>query len=365
MSRIYNFNAGPAALPLEVIEEAQRELVDFQGTGMSLLESSHRAKAYDAVHNEAIANLRELMGIPEDYAVLFLQGGASMQFSMVPMNLLLPGTSADYVNSGAWANKAVKEAQKVGQVNVVANTAKDIPTRIPAMETLKFTPGAAYVHITSNETIAGAQWKAFPKTEAPLVADMSSDILSRPFDVKDFGLIYAGAQKNLGPSGVTLVIVRKDLAEKAPSNLPTMLDYRTHIEANSLYNTPPTFGIYLLALVTRWVKKVGKENLFKQNVEKAAKLYAAIDGSGGFFKGTAVPECRSDMNVTFRIFPDGANASEEMEKKFVAEATAAGFAGLKGHRSVGGLRASIYNAFPAKGVDDLVAFMADFQKKNG
>ena len=339
MSRIYNFNAGPAALPLEVIEEAQRELVDFQGTGMSLLESSHRAKAYDAVHNEAIANLRELMGIPEDYAVLFLQGGAS--------------------------NKAVKEAQKVGQVNVVANTAKDIPTRIPAMETLTFTPGAAYVHITSNETIAGAQWKAFPKAEAPLVADMSSDILSRPFDVTDFGLIYAGAQKNLGPSGVTLVIVRKDLAEKAPANLPTMLDYRTHIEANSLYNTPPTFGIYLLALVTRWVKKVGKENLFRQNVEKAAKLYAAIDGSGGFFKGTAVPECRSDMNVTFRIFPDGANASEEMEKKFVAEATAAGFAGLKGHRSVGGLRASIYNAFPAKGVDDLVAFMAEFQRKNG
>ena len=365
MSRIYNFNAGPAVLPLEVLEEAQRELVDFQGTGMSILESSHRAKAYDAVHREAEANLRELLGVPDDYAVLFLQGGASTQFSMVPMNLLLPGTSADYVNSGSWANKAVKEAQKVGAVNVIANTAKDIPTRIPAMESLAFTPGAAYVHITSNETIAGAQWKAFPKTEAPLVADMSSDILSRPFDMKDFGLVYAGAQKNLGPSGVTLVVVRKDLAAKAPAGLPTMLDYRTHIDSDSLYNTPPTFGIYLLCLVTRWVKKVGKENLFRQNVEKAAKLYAAIDASGGFYKGTAVPECRSDMNVTFRIFPDGATASEEMEKKFVAEAAAAGFAGLKGHRSVGGLRASIYNAFPPQGVADLVAFMDEFQKKNG
>lgn len=365
MSRIYNFNAGPAVLPLEVLEEAQRELVDFQGTGMSLLESSHRAKAYDAVHNEAVANLRELLGVGDDYAVLFLQGGASTQFSMVPMNLLLPGTSADYVNSGAWANKAVKEAQKVGTVNVVANTAKDIPTRIPALSGIKFTPGAAYVHLTSNETIAGAQWKVFPKTEAPLVADMSSDILSRPFNATDFGLIYAGAQKNLGPSGVTLVVIRKDLAEKAPAGLPTMLDYRTHIENNSLYNTPPTFGIYLLALVTRWIKKTGKENLFRQNVEKAAKLYAAIDGSGGFYKGTAEREFRSDMNVTFRIFPDGAPASEEMEKKFVAEATAAGFAGLKGHRSVGGLRASIYNAFPPAGVADLVAFMAEFQRKNG
>lgn len=365
MSRIYNFNAGPAVLPLEVLEEAQRQLVDFNGTGMSLLESSHRAKAYDAVHSEAIANLRELIGISDDYAVLLLQGGASQQFSMVPMNLLLPGTTADYVNTGAWANKAVKEAQKVGTVNVVANTAKDIPTRIPALDSLSFTKGAAYVHITSNETIGGAQYKAFPKTEAPLVADMSSDILSRPFNMNDFGLVYAGAQKNLGPAGLTLAIVRKDLAEKAPAGLPTMLDYRTHIENNSLYNTPPCFSIYILMLVTRWIKKMGKENLFRQNVEKAAKLYAAIDGSGGFYNGTAQKDCRSDMNVTFRIFPDGKAGDEEMEKKFIAEATAAGFAGLKGHRSVGGLRASIYNAFPVQGVDDLVAFMADFQKKNG
>ena len=365
MSRIYNFNAGPAVLPLEVLEEAQRQLVDFNGTGMSLLESSHRAKAYDAVHSEAIANLRELIGISDDYAVLLLQGGASQQFSMVPMNLLLPGTTADYVNTGAWANKAVKEAQKVGTVNVVANTAKDIPTRIPALDSLSFTKGAAYVHITSNETIGGAQYKAFPKTEAPLVADMSSDILSRPFNMNDFGIVYAGAQKNLGPAGLTLAIVRKDLAEKAPAGLPTMLDYRTHIENNSLYNTPPCFSIYILMLVTRCIKKMGKENLFRQNVEKAAKLYAAIDGSGGFYNGTAQKDCRSDMNVTFRIFPDGKAGDEEMEKKFIAEATAAGFAGLKGHRSVGGLRASIYNAFPVQGVDDLVAFMADFQKKNG
>ena len=364
MSRIYNFNAGPAVLPLEVLEEAQRQLIDFNGTGMSLLESSHRSKAYDAVHQEAIANIRELMGVPEDYAVLLLQGGASTQFSMVPMNLLPAGGSADYIDSGSWSHKAVKEAVKVGTVNIIGNTVKDIPTRMPNLETLKFTPGAAYVHLTSNETIAGAQYKSFPKTETPLVADMSSDILSRPFDVSQFGLIYAGAQKNLGPSGVTLVIVKKDLVANAPESLPTMLRYQTHIDGDSLYNTPPTFGIYILMLVTRWVKAFGKEKLFQQNIDKAAKLYAALDGSNGFFRGTAEKQYRSDMNVTFRICPDGQTPNEDVEKKFIAEATAAGFAGLKGHRSVGGLRASIYNAFPVKGVDDLVAFMKNFQDKN-
>ncbi len=359
MSRVYNFAAGPAALPLEVLQQAQAELVEYPGLGMSIMETSHRGKTYDAIQQEAQANLRELLGISDDYAVLFLQGGASTQFSMVPMNLLPPGGVADYANSGAWASKAAKEAKKVGQVNFAADCSKEIPTRVPRLDELRLTPGAAYVHITSNETIAGSQWKEFPQTEAPLVADMSSDILSRPFDVNRFGLIYAGAQKNLGPSGVTLVIVRKDLAARAPETLGTMFRYQTHIDHDSLYNTPPTFGIYILMLVTRWVKAQGLENLYRRNVEKAAKLYAAIDGSEGFYKGTAVKECRSDMNVTFRL------GSEDLEKQFVAEATAAGLTSLKGHRSVGGIRASIYNACPVAAVDALVSFMADFAKKNG
>ena len=359
MSRVYNFAAGPAALPLEVLQQAQAELVEYPGLGMSIMETSHRGKVYDAIQKEAEANLRELMGISDDYAVLFLQGGASSQFSMVPMNLLPAGGFADYTNSGAWGGKAIKEAKKVGQVNIAADCGKEIPTRVPRLDELKLTPGAAYVHITSNETISGAQWKEFPKTEAPLVADMSSDILSRPIDVNQFGLIYAGAQKNLGPSGVTVVIVRKDLAARAPETLGTMFRYQTHIDDNSLYNTPPTFGIYILMLVTRWVKGQGTAKLYKQNVDKAAKLYAAIDGSEGFYKGTAVKEFRSDMNVTFRL------GTEDLEKKFVAEATAAGLTSLKGHRSVGGIRASIYNACPVAAVDALVAFMDDFAKKNG
>lgn len=359
MSRIYNFNAGPATLPLEVLETAQAELIDFKGTGMSLLESSHRAKAYDAIHSEAIASLRELMNIPEDYAVLFLQGGASTQFSMVPMNLLLPGETADYTNSGTWASKAIKEAQKVGSIHIAANCGKEIPTRVPTAEELDLTPNAKYLHITSNETISGAQWKNFPSVACPLVADMSSDILSRPFDITKFGLVYAGAQKNLGPSGLTVVIVRKDLVDAAPESLPTMLRYATHVKENSLYNTPPCFSIYMLALVLRWVKKQGVENLYRQNVEKAAKLYAAIDASEGWYRGTAVKEFRSDMNVTFRL------PTEELEAQFVAEAKKAGFEGLKGHRSVGGIRASIYNAFPPEGVTALVDFMAAFKKANG
>ncbi len=359
MSRVYNFAAGPAALPLEVLQQAQAELVEYPGLGMSIMETSHRGKVYDAIHEEAQANLRELLGISDDYAVLFLQGGASTQFSMVPMNLLTPGTVADYTNSGAWGGKALKEAKKVGQVNVAADCGKEIPTRVPRPEELRLTPGAAYVHITSNETISGAQWKVFPKTEAPLVADMSSDILSRPFDVNQFGLIYAGAQKNLGPSGVTLVIIRKDLAMRAPETLGTMFRYQTHIDNNSLYNTPPTFGIYILMLVTRWVKGQGIEALYKRNVEKAAKLYAAIDSSEGFYKGTAVKEFRSDMNVTFRL------GTEDLEKKFVAEAAAAGLTSLKGNRSVGGIRASIYNACPMEAIDTLISFMGDFAKANG
>ena len=358
MSRVYNFSAGPAILPEEVIAEAQKELVDYKGSGMSILESSHRGKEYTAIHEEAIANTHELLNIGDDYAVLFMQGGASTQFPLVPMNLLGEGQTADYTNSGTWANKAIKEAKLFGNINIAADCSKEIPTRVPRIDELQLTPGAAYLHITSNETISGAQWKTFPECDAPLVADMSSDILSRPFDTHKFGLIYAGAQKNLAPAGMALVIIRKDLAERAPENLPTMFKYKTHIENNSLFNTCPTFTIYMYMLVTRWIKRTGLENLYKRNVEKAAKLYNAIDSSD-FYKGTALVECRSDMNVTWRL------PSEELEAKFIAEATEQGLKGLKGHRSVGGIRASIYNAFPTEGIDALTTFMKEFESTNG
>lgn len=358
MSRVYNFSAGPAVLPAEVLEEAQRELVDYDGSGMSIMESSHRGKEYSAVHEEAEANIRELLALPDEYAILFLQGGASTQFAMVPVNLLTDGLTADYTNSGAWATKAVKEARLVGSVNIAADCAKEIPARVPREDELQLTPGAAYVHITSNETISGAQWKTFPRTDVPLVADMSSDILSRPFDPDKFGLFYAGFQKNLGPAGAALVVIRKDLAERVPGTVPTMLKYKTHIERDSLFNTPPCFTIYILMLVTRWLKKQGLENIFKQNIDKADRLYAVIDDSE-FYNGTAVPECRSDMNVTFRL------ANEKLEPVFIEEAAARDLRGLKGHRSVGGLRASIYNAFPPEGIDALIAFMQDFQACHG
>jgi len=358
MARVFNFGAGPAALPVEVLEEAQRELLDFKGSGMSIMEHSHRGKEYDAVHGEAIQNIRTLLALSDDYTVLFIQGGASMQFAMVPMNLLGAGQSADYVNSGAWADKAIKEARLFGKVNVIANTGKDIPTHMPKNSDLQFTPDAAYVHITSNETIAGSQWKDFPRTAAPLVADMSSDILSRPFDAGQFGLIYAGAQKNLGPSGMALVVMRRDLLDRAPATIPTMLKYKTHSEENSLYNTPPTFAIYVLMLVTRWILKMGQDNLYRQNADKAGRIYQALDASA-FYKATAVKEFRSDMNITFRL------PTEALEEQFIKEASKLGMKGLKGHRSVGGVRASIYNAFPVAGVDALVAFMKEFEAKNG
>lgn len=357
--RVHNFNAGPSALPLEVLEEAQRELVNYQGSGMSIMENSHRGKEYTAIHEEAVANVRELLGLTADYAVLFLQGGASTQFAMVPLNLLGAGQTADYTDSGAWAAKAIAEARLIGNVNIAANCGKEFPTRVPRAEELKLTPGAAYVHLTSNETISGAQWKTFPTVAAPLVADMSSDILSRPMDATKFALIYAGLQKNLGPSGAALVAIRKDLAERVPAKTPTMFKYSTHIAENSLYNTPPTFAIYLLMLVTRWLKREGLAKVFQRNVEKAAKIYHAIDTSDGFYRGTAQPWCRSDMNVTWRL------PSEELEERFVKEASKHAMKGLKGHRSVGGIRASIYNAFPTEGVDALVGFMKDFSKGNG
>ncbi|MFC1451773.1 3-phosphoserine/phosphohydroxythreonine transaminase [Verrucomicrobiota bacterium] len=358
MPRVFNFGAGPAVLPVEVLEEARDELLDFRGTGMSILESSHRGKAYAAVHEEAVANIRSLLGLTDEYEVVFTQGGASLQFAMVPLNLLEPGKTADYVNSGAWAAKAVKEAKLVGNVHVAADTAEEMPTRVPEQGELELAAGAAYVHITSNETISGAQWKAFPRTDAPLVADMSSDILSRSFDATQFGLIYAGAQKNLGPAGLAVVVIRGDLAGRAPDSAPAMLKYSTYVEKDSLYNTPPCFAIYIVMLVTRWIMSKGQDRLYQRNVDKAGKLYAAIDSSD-FFRGTAAPVCRSDMNVTFRL------PTEELEAMFVKEAEGEGLKGLKGHRSVGGLRASIYNAFPVEGVDALVAFMREFERRNG
>ena len=359
MNRAYNFSAGPAGLPTEVLEEAQRELLDYKGSGVSIMESSHRGKEYKAVQEEAEANIRTLMGLDDDYAVLFLQGGATGQFAMVPMNLLGAGKTADYVNTGAWAKKAIKEAKVLGNAHIAADTSESTPACMPELGDLDLTPGAAYLHITSNETIAGTQWKTFPTAEAPLVADMSSDILSRSLNAKDFGLIYAGAQKNLGPAGVTLVIMLRDLADKVGDHVPTIYRYKMHMENDSMYNTPPCFPIYILMLVTRWLlAKGGIAGVEEGNRAKADKLYQAIDATE-FYRGTAAVAYRSDMNVTFRL------PSEDLEAQFVKEATAQSMQALKGHRSVGGIRASIYNSFPAEGVDALVSFMKDFEQKHG
>ena len=358
MSRVYNFSAGPAVLPLEVLQDAQKDLVDYKGCGMSVMEMSHRGKDYDAIHQEAIATFKELCGLGDDWSVCFIQGGASLQFAMIPMNFLGAGQSADYANQGTWSNKALKQAQMIGTVNVVANCQKDIPTRMPADDEFKWTPGAAYSHICTNETISGAELKVIPNSGSPLIGDMSSDILSCERDYSKFAMFYAGAQKNLGPSGMAVVAIRKEFAEKGSTAIPTMLQYRTYVDENSLYNTPPTWGIYIFCETMKWVKKMGKENLFKLNAEKAKKIYDVIDGSG-FYRGTALKEYRSNMNVTWRL------PTEELEAQFIKEAAAAGMKSLKGHRSVGGIRASIYNAFPMAGVDCLVDFMKEFEKKNG
>lgn len=365
-NRIYNFSAGPAVLPEEVLLEAQKDLFALPGVGMSILEISHRSKTYDAIHQEAKEGLKKLLNIPDDYAILFLQGGASLQFSMVPLNLMPPKNKADYILTGSWSKKAMKEAKRVGTVNVAATTEegegdKKYFKRIPKQSELKLDPDAAYVHFTSNNTIFGTEWSAEPEVgNVPLVCDASSDILSKPIDIKKYGLIYAGAQKNMGPSGVTLVIIRKDLLERSQDSLHTMLNYKIHAENDSLYNTPNTFGIYIIKLVTKWLLGLGGlEEMYKINKKKAQLLYDCIDQSGGFYKGHAEKDSRSLMNVTFNL------ATEELEKKLIDEATKAGFSGLKGHRSVGGLRASIYNAFPIKGVEALVDFMKDFQRRNG
>lgn len=359
--RIYNFSAGPAILPEEVLKEAQEHLFTLPGVGMSILEISHRSKTFDKIHAETNENIRTLLGISSDYDVLYLQGGASLQFSMVPMNLMPPKNKADYIVTGVWSKKAVKEAKRVGAVNIVATTEAENFKSIPKQSEFKLDPDAAYVHYTSNNTIYGTEWRSEPEVgNVPLVCDASSDILSRKIDVNKYALIYAGAQKNMGPSGVTFVVIRKDMQERSADSLPTMLNYKIHAENNSLYNTPSVFGIYILGLVAKWLlKNGGLDAMYKTNVAKANFIYNCIDNSGGYYKGHAEKNSRSLMNLTFTM------PNETLEKKFNAEATAAGFDGLKGHRSVGGLRASIYNAFPIKGCEDLASFMKDFQSKNG
>jgi len=361
--RVYNFSSGPAVLPLSVLEEIQRDLLALPGAGMSVLEMSHRSKAFESILADAEADIRVLASVPANYKVLFLQGGASLQFSMVPMNVLGAGQTADYIDSGSWGEKAIKEAKRVGSVNVAASTKSENYSRIPDQSELKLTPGAAYVHMTSNNTIEGTEFKALPDTQgAPLVSDTSSDMFSRPIDVARHALIYAGAQKNLGPAGVTIVIIREDLLARSvekKATLPTMLNYAVHAENASLYNTPPAFAVYTLGLVMKWLLRLGGlQTIAVANERKAGQLYAAIDRTE-FYRGTAAKGSRSLMNVTFRL------PNEELEKRFVKESTAAGLDGLKGHRSVGGMRASIYNAFPQEGVDTLVSFMEEFARRNG
>jgi phosphoserine aminotransferase len=359
-SRIHNFNPGPAALPLVVLNEIKEEFLDFKGSGMSITEISHRSAPFDAVLNDAVQRTKRILGLPDDYKVLFLQGGASSQFFMIPMNLLPEGSSADYINTGTWSTKAIKEIQILKKPHKVIASSEDRDFKyIPKEFTIS--PGAAYLHITSNNTIKGTQWASFPNPgSVPMFADMSSDIFSRRFDPKPFGLIYAGAQKNLGPAGVTMVIIRDDMLARVPKDIPTMLRYSTHAEKNSLYNTPPCFSIYVVQLVLKWIEETmgGLEKLENLNNKKADLIYNYIDDSG-FYVGTADKDSRSKMNVTFRI------KDEALEKEFLADALANGLGGLKGHRSVGGCRASIYNAVSLESVKSLVDFMKSFAQKKG
>ncbi len=355
--KIFNFNAGPAMMPAAVMERAQKEFCNFNNTGCGILEHSHRGSAFQGVLDKTNQNIRDLFGVSDAYDIVYIQGGASMQFAMIPMNLLQG--AADFVDTGTWSSKAIKEAKAFGEVRIAAQSKDTKYDHIPAFSEWKLSDDASYVHITSNNTIYGTQYQSFPKTKAPLIADMSSDIMSRRVNVSDFGLIYAGAQKNLGPSGIALVIIRKDLVGRTPANVPTMLRYETYTSENSLYNTPPTFGIYIIGLVTDWMKDVGGlEVIEKMNDEKAALLYKAIDGSNGYFSTPVKKDSRSKMNVVFRL------PSEELETKFLKLASESGMIGLKGHRSVGGVRASIYNAMPLEGVQKLVELMETFRKNN-
>lgn len=357
MSRVYNFSAGPSCLPEEVLQQAAAEMLDYKGTGMSVMEMSHRSKPYQAIIDETEALARELMGIPENYKVLFLQGGASLQFAMIPQNLMVNHKRAAFMNTGAWSDKAIKEAKKFGEALVVASSKESTFNYIPEIPAIP--ENIDYFYICANNTIYGTKFNEFPQTgNVPLIADFSSCIMSEKVDVSKFGLIFAGAQKNLGPAGVCLVIIRDDLVGKAPETTPTMMNYQTHVDNGSMFNTPPTYGIYIMGLVFQWIKKNGGiEAMEKRNREKAALLYDFLDSSS-MFKGTVVAKDRSLMNVPF------VTGNEELDAAFIKEATAAGFVNLKGHRSVGGMRASIYNAMPTEGVRALVDFMKAFEAKN-
>jgi len=359
--RIYNFSAGPAVMPLPVLEKARGEMLSLHGIGMSVMEISHRSKHFEAILESARQGIRELLQVPGNYQILFLQGGATLQFSMIPMNFLAQKESADYVITGAWGEKALKEAERCGKVNKIFSTVDSGFNFIPAPDELRFTPGARYIHYTSNETIHGVEFKYdLDGGEIPVICDASSNILSKPIAIEKYALIYAGAQKNIGPSGVTLVIIRDDLLEAVPQNQHSMLDCRKLAEHGSMLNTPNTWGIYLVGLVCDWLKAQGGLATMKgMNEAKAALLYNAIDNSGGFYRGLAQPSARSLMNITFRL------PSEELDEQFCSKAAALGMNGLKGHRSVGGIRASVYNAFPRKGVERLVEFMTDFAEKKG
>ncbi len=367
--RVLNFNAGPSPLPLAVLERAREEMLDWHGSGMSVMEMSHRSPEYESINAAAEAGLRRHLAIPDDYAVIFLQGGGSLQFTMAPMNLCLAGQPVDVLHTGAWTAKAIAELKKGIPYRIAASTEAVKFTRVPRPGEISLAPGASYVYLCTNNTIEGTEWNALPETgAAPLVADMSSDIASRALDVGKFGLIFAGAQKNLGPSGVTVVIVRKDLAERADKNLPTLLQYRTHIKEKSLYHTPPTFAVYILGLVMEWMDSIGGiAAVEKRNAEKARLLYEAIDGSGGFYDGPVERDSRSRMNVVFRVGgPSGVKAGDEaVEKQFAQKAQAAGIAGIQGHRSVGGMRVSLYNAVTPEAVAQLVGFMREFQRVRG
>ncbi|WP_100398201.1 3-phosphoserine/phosphohydroxythreonine transaminase [Bacillus sp. FJAT-44742] len=361
MNRAHNFNAGPAALPAEVLEKAKEELLNFEETGMSVMELSHRSKEYDNVHNKAISLLKELLNVPEDYEVILLQGGASLQFSMIPMNFLKSGETANYILTGSWSEKALKEAKILGETKTGASSKETNYDRIPELSEIDIDPKDSYVHLTTNNTIFGTQWPSFEfDWDTPVMADMSSDILCRPIPLEKFSLIYAGAQKNLGPSGVTVVILKKSLLEKIPDDIPTLLKYDTHTKSNSLYHTPPTFGIYMLKNVLEWIQEHGGlEGMEKRNKEKADILYKAIDESDGFYKGHADKDSRSLMNVTFNL------PNDELNKLFLKQAKERNMIGLNGHRSVGGCRASIYNAVSLESCKALRDFMLEFQQQHG
>lgn len=360
MNRVHNFNPGPAVLPLSVLEKVRDEILDYQGKGMSILEMSHRGKVYEEIHNQCINLIKELLQVPDTHKILLLGGGATLQFGMIPMNFLWGDKSADYINSGAWAQKAIENAKKVGKVNIVWDGKDSNYTTLPSSNDIKVSTNAAYFHFTSNETIGGVQWQSWPQNiNVPIVCDMSSDFMSRPVPVNQFDIIYAGAQKNIGPAGVTVVIIKESMLSKCPDKIINYLDYRLHVKENSLYNTPPVFAVWVTKLTLEWIKNLGGlKAIENQANEKAQMVYNVIDKYKGFYNCPVDPKCRSKMNVVFRL------KSEELENKFLEEAKKHKLEGLKGHRSVGGCRASLYNALPMESVKALVEFMENFAKHN-